>query len=206
MVWYFSLFNKFSTVCYDPHKGFRVLNETEVDVFLEFPCFLYDPVNAINLISVPLPFLNPACTSGSSWFTYCWSLAWTSLSITLLAWEMSATVWQFEHSSVLPFLGTEMKNDLFQSCGHCWIFQICWHMDCSTLIASSFRILNSSVGIPSSPLALLAVVLPAVHLTSHSRMLGSRWVTTPSWLSVSLKPFLYSSSMYSCHLLLICFH
>ena len=23
---------------------------------------------------VPLPFLNPACTSGSSWFTYCWSL------------------------------------------------------------------------------------------------------------------------------------
>ena len=25
---------------------------------------------------VPLPFLNPACTSGSSWFTYCWSLAW----------------------------------------------------------------------------------------------------------------------------------
>ena len=25
---------------------------------------------------VPLAFLNPAWTSGSSWFTYCWSLAW----------------------------------------------------------------------------------------------------------------------------------
>ena len=26
---------------------------------------------------VPLPFLKPAWTSGSSWFTYCWSLAWS---------------------------------------------------------------------------------------------------------------------------------
>ena len=28
---------------------------------------------------IPLPFLNPACTSGSSQFTYCWSLAWRIL-------------------------------------------------------------------------------------------------------------------------------
>ena len=34
---------------------------------------------------VPLPFLKPAWPSGSSWFTYCWSLAWRTLSITLLA-------------------------------------------------------------------------------------------------------------------------
>ena len=33
-------------------------------------------------------------------------------------------------------------------------------------------------------------------------MSGSRWVTTPSWLSGSLSPFLYSSSMYSCHILI----
>ena len=31
---------------------------------------------------VPLPFLKPAWTSGSSRFTYCWSLAWRILSIT----------------------------------------------------------------------------------------------------------------------------
>ena len=37
-------------------------------------------------------FLKPAWTSGSSWFTYCWSLAWRILSITLLACEMSAIV------------------------------------------------------------------------------------------------------------------
>ena len=33
---------------------------------------------------VPLPFLKPAWTSGSSQFMYCWSLAWRILSITLL--------------------------------------------------------------------------------------------------------------------------
>ena len=37
---------------------------------------------------VPLPFLKPAWTSGSSQFTYYWSLAWRILSITLLACEM----------------------------------------------------------------------------------------------------------------------
>ena len=42
---------------------------------------------------VPLPFLKPVWTSGSSRFTYCWSLAWRILSITLLAYEMSAIVW-----------------------------------------------------------------------------------------------------------------
>ena len=28
-----------------------------------------------------------------------------------------------------------MKTDLFQSCGHCWVFQICWHIECSPFIA-----------------------------------------------------------------------
>ena len=32
-------------------KGFSVVNEAEVDVFVEFSCFFYDPVNADNLIS-----------------------------------------------------------------------------------------------------------------------------------------------------------
>ena len=31
-------------------KDFRVVNETEVDVFLEFPCFFYDPADIGNLI------------------------------------------------------------------------------------------------------------------------------------------------------------
>ena len=82
-------------------------------------------------------------------------------------------------------------------------FQICWHINCRTLTMSSFRIWNSSAGIPSSPLAFFIVMFPKAHLTSQSRMLGSRWIITPSWLSRTLRPFLYSSSVYSSHLFLI---
>ena len=46
-------------------------------------------------------------------------------------------------------------------------------------------------------------MLSKAHLTSHSRMSGSRWVITPSWLSGSWRSFLYSSSVYPCHLFLI---
>ena len=28
-------------------------------------------------------------------------------------------------------LGIGMKTDLFQSCGHCWVFKICWHIECN---------------------------------------------------------------------------
>ena len=95
-----------------------------------------------------------------------------------------------------------MRIDIFQSCGHCWVFQICWHIECSTLIASSFRIWNSSTGITSPSLALLTAVLSKAHLTSQSRMSGSGWVTTPLWFFGSLRSFLYSS-VYSFHLFLI---
>ena len=74
---------------------------------------------------------------------------------------------------------------------HCWVFQICWHIECSTFTASSFRILNSSAGIPSPPLALFVVMLPKAYLTSHTRMSYSRWVLTPSLLSGSWKSVLY---------------
>ena len=121
---------------------------------------------------VPLPFLNPTWTYGSFQFMYYRSLACRILSITLLACEMSAIVRYFEYSLALPFFGTEMKTDLFQSCGHCWVFQICWHIECSTFTASSFRIWNSSAGIPSPPLALFIVMLPKAHLTSHFRISG----------------------------------
>ena len=111
-----------------------------------------------------------------------------------------AVVWAFFG---IAFLRIGMKTDLFQSSGHCWVFQICWHIECSTFIASSFRIWNSSTGIPSHPLALFIVMLFKARLTSHSRMSSSRWVITPLWLSGSWRSFLYSSSVYSCHLFLI---
>ena len=96
-----------------------------------------------------------------------------------------------------------MKTDLFQSCGHCWVVQISWHVECSTFTASSFRIWNSSTVIPLPLLALFVVMLPKAHLTSHSRMSGSRWVIIPSWLTGSWRSLLYSSSMCSCYLFLV---
>ena len=46
-------------------------------------------------------------------------------------------------------------------------------------------------------------MLPKAHLTSCSRVSSSEWVSPPSWLSGSLRPFLYSSSVYSCYCFLI---
>ena len=94
--------------------------------------------------------------------TWTWLSKWTEP----LAWEMSAIVQGLAYSLVLPFLGTGMRIDLFQSCGQCWVFQICWHIECNTLMASSFRVLNSSTEIPSHPLALLTAELPKAYLTS----------------------------------------
>ena len=59
----FSSFEEFPTVCNNPHKDFLIVNEAGVDVFLQFPCFFYDPVNDGNLISGFLSSLNQICPS-----------------------------------------------------------------------------------------------------------------------------------------------
>ena len=111
-----------------------------------------------------------------------------------------------------------MKFDLFQSCDHCWVFQICWHIECSNFTASSSRIWNSLTGIPSRPLALFVVMLSKAHLTSHSRMSGSReWSHHRDYLGredlfctvllYKRKTFVLLAKevflVYSCHLFLI---
>ena len=52
MVWYSHLFKNFPQfVVIHTVKGFRVVNEAEVNVFLEFLCFFYGPTDVGNLIS-----------------------------------------------------------------------------------------------------------------------------------------------------------
>ena len=64
MVWYSHVFKNFQQfVVIHTVKGFGIVNEAEVDVFLEFPCFFYDPKDIGNLIS------------GSSAFSKC-SSSW----------------------------------------------------------------------------------------------------------------------------------
>ena len=96
-------------------KGFNIVNEAEVDVFLELSCFFDDPTDAGTLVS------------GSSAFSKSSLNIWNfsvhiqlkpdleNLSITLLACEMSPIVWQFENSLALLFFGTGIKMDF----GHC---------------------------------------------------------------------------------------
>ena len=152
---------------------------------------------------VPLPFLNPAWTSGISWFGYC-SEAWLGefWAFTSMWDECNcAVVWAFFG---IAFLWDWNENGPFPVLWPLLSFPnllAYWVQHFHRII---FRIWNSSTGIPSPPLALFIVVFPKAHPTSHSRMSGSRWVITPSWLSGSWRSSLYSSSVYSCHLFFFC--
>ena len=93
-------------------KGFSIVSETEVDVFLELPCFLHDPMNVGNLIS------------GSSAFPKSSLFIWNFLVQVLLKPNLK----DFEHYLasmgnecnyivVGRFLGTALLWDLSQK-GH----------------------------------------------------------------------------------------
>ena len=177
-------------------KGFGIINKAEVDVFLELllfwwanGCWQFDlwflcPKSSLNIWKFLVDILLKPCLENfEHYFTSVWD-------------EQIALVWAF---LALPFFGIGKKTDVFQSCGLCWVIQMCWHIECSTFTESSFRIWNGSTVIPSLPLDLLIVMLPKVHLTSHSRMSGSRWVIKPLWLSGQWHCF-FSFSVYSFHL------
>ena len=121
-------------------KGFGIGNKAEADVFLELSCFFYDPMDVDNLISLSSAFsksslniwkfsvhvlLKPPLENFEHYFASVWDecncvVAWTFFGIAFL-WDWN-------------------KNWPFPVCGHCWVFQICWHIECSTFTASSFRI------------------------------------------------------------------
>ena len=125
VVWYSYLSKNFPQfVVIHTVKGFSIVNEAEVDVFQDF--FFFSGI----LLFSPCPTNIGYLLSGSSdslkpnlyiWkfltivqeFMYFWSLAWRILSTNFLTCEMSATVWYFEHSLTLPFIGIGMKTDLF---------------------------------------------------------------------------------------------
>ena len=184
-------------------KGFGIVNKAEVCIFLELSCFMDDPTDAGNLISASSAFsksslniwkfmvhvlVKPGLENFEHYFASVWDkcnfvVGWPFFGIAFL-WDWDEN-WPF--SVLWPLLS-------FPNLLAYWV---------QHFLASSFRIWNSSTGIPSPPLALFVVMLPKVHLTSHSRMSGSRWVITPSWLSGSWRSFLHSFSVYSCHLFLI---
>ena len=150
VVWYSHRSNNFpQCVVIHTVKGFGIINKAEVDVFLDSLAFLMIQWILAIWSLVPLPFLKLAWTSRSSLFTYCWSLAWGILSITLLACEMSAN-----YVVVWAFFGIAFLWDWNEN----WPFPVLWPLLSfpnllsywmQLLTASSFRIWNSSTGILS---------------------------------------------------------
>ena len=179
VVWYSHFFQNFlEFFVVHAVKGFGIVNKAEIDVFLELSCFFHDPVDVGNLISGSSAFsksslniwkymvhvqLKPGLENCEYYFTSVWdecncTVFWTVFGIAFL--------WDWNESWPFPVLWP------------LWSFPNLLAIKCSTLTASSFGIWNSSAGIP--PIALLIVMLPKAHLTLHSRMSGSRSVTTPS--------------------------
>ena len=110
----------FHSLLWSTVKDFSVVNEAEVDAFL-----------AISLAN------GGSLISGSSAFSksslYIWKFSvHVMLNPSLKDFEhYLASMWNKHNCTVVwtffdcDFFGIVMKTDLFQSCGHCWIFQIC---------------------------------------------------------------------------------
>ena len=136
VLWYTHLFQNFPQfIVIHTVKGFGIVNKAEIDVPLELSCFLDDPADVSKLISSSSTFsifslniwnymvhvlLKPGLEDFEHYFTSVWDEC------------NCAVVWA---SLALPFFEIGMKTALFQSCGHCWVFQICWHIECSTFTA-----------------------------------------------------------------------
>ena len=156
-------------------------------------CFFHDPADVGNLISGSSAFsktslnlwkftvhilLKPGLENFKHYFTSMWdecncAVVWAFFDI--------AFIWDWNENWPFPVLWPLLS---FPNLLACWVFQICWHIECSTFTASSFRIWNSSTGILSAPLALFVVMLSKAHLTSHSRM-------SNNYNKITIKCFLY---------------
>ena len=149
VVWYSHLFQNFPQfVVIHTIKSFIIVNKSKADVFRDLSCFFYDPKDVGNLISGSSAFsksiqniwkfsihvlLKTGLENFEHYFASVWdecncAVVWTFFGIALL--------WDWNENLLFPILWPLLS------------FQICWHIECSTFTVSSFRILNSSVGIP----------------------------------------------------------
>ena len=137
VVWYSHLFQNFPQfVVVHAVKGFGVVNKAKVMFFWNSLAFLMIQWMLAIWSLVLLPFLNPDWTSGNSQYFEEFCLENFEHYFTSVWDECNcAVVWTFFD---IAFLWDWNENPHFQSCGHCWVFQICWHIECSTFTVSSF--------------------------------------------------------------------
>ena len=145
VVWYSHLFQNFPQ-CIVIHtvKVFGIVNKAEVDVFFELSCFFDNPTDVGNLISGSSVFSKSSLNSwkftvhvllkpGLENFEHYFTSVWDGYNC--------AVVWAFFG---IAFLWDWNENWLFLVLWPLLIFQICWHIECSSFTASSFRVWNSS--------------------------------------------------------------
>ena len=152
-------------------KGFSVLSEAEVDVFLAFPCFFYDPADVGSLTSVSSAFsksslhiwkfsvhtlLKPSLKNFEPYFASMWNehnctVVWAFYGIFFL--------WDWNGNWICPVLWKLLS---FPNLLSYWVHH---------LAAASFRIWNISAGIPS-PLLVLFRLRPTWLHTPKCLVLG----------------------------------
>ena len=118
VVWYSHLFkNSPQFVVIHTVKSLSVVNEAEVDVLLEFPCFLYDPTNDGNLIFGSFAFSKPSL--------YIWKFSvHILLKPSLKDFEHNLTSLGNEHNCtvVWTFFGIALLWDWNEN----WPFPVLW--------------------------------------------------------------------------------
>ena len=132
VVWCSHLFKNFPQfIVIHTVKSFDVVNKAKVDFFF-WNSLAFSMIQRMLAIwsLVPLPFLKPAWTSGSSWFTYCWSLAWRILSITLLVCEMIAIV-------IISPASKECSNGSLNILWKCLSLGLDWKLTFSSPVATA---------------------------------------------------------------------
>ena len=111
MVWWSHLFKNFPQfVMIHTVKGFGIVSKTEIGVCLELSCLFDDPVDVGNLMSSSSAFSKSSLNIWKFMVHVLLKPGCRILSITLLVCEMSAIVWQFEHSLALPLLWDWNEN------------------------------------------------------------------------------------------------
>ena len=119
VVWYSHLFQNFPQfIVIHTVKGFGRVNKAEIDVFLELSYFFDVPTDVDIWSVVPLPFLTPAWTSGSSRFTYCWKPS-------LKDFEHNLVSLQIKHNCMIvwTFFGIALWD-----WNEKWLFPVLWSL------------------------------------------------------------------------------
>ena len=137
VVWYSRLLKNFPQFdVIHTVKGFGIANKAEVDVCLESSCFFYDPTDVGNLISSSSAFSK---SSVNIWRFSVHILLKPNLGNfeKYIASMWDECNWVVVGTFFCVAFEIGMKTDLFQACGHCWVFLICGCIECSTFTASS---------------------------------------------------------------------